>query len=172
MAVKGGLDGENFNIEGIAFREGTWYFLNRGNGPLRQNIVFTFKGDTALGFDQKTIEVHRTSLPPIEGYPSGFSDGVLSGNRLWFLATAEDKASNFEDGANKGSFLSYLDLDSWSLGPVRRLSDQKKLEGLTVYKDSIFAPQAKSGQMNFLFCEDPDDVSNMICPIYQFAAVD
>ena len=172
LALKGGLDEENFNIEGIAFNKGTWYFLNRGNGPMQKNIVFTFKGDTALGFDDKTIEAHRIALPPIGRYPTGFSDGVLSGNRLWFLATAEDKASNFEDGANKGSFLSYLDLNNWSLGPVRQLSDHQKLEGLTLFKDSIFTNQKQSGQMNFLFCEDPDDVSNIICPIYQLDAVD
>lgn len=171
LAQKGGLNQANFNIEGIAYREGIWYFLNRGNGPDRNNMVFTFKGDSTLGFDKNSIEVHPVELPSIDSCPTGFSDGVLSGNRLWFIATAEDKASNFEDGANKGSFLSYLDLESLQLGPIRQLSDHEKLEGITLYTDSIGRGNKGTKNTDFLFCEDPDDVTNSICPIYRLADV-
>ncbi|MEH6305824.1 hypothetical protein RYH73_09225 [Olivibacter sp. CPCC 100613] len=161
----GGLDLDNFNIEGIDYRDEQWYFLNRGNGPMNKNIVFTFKGGRDLSHIPKKIEVHEVALPQLQNCPTGFSDATIVDNRLYFIATAEDKASTYNDGINKGSYLGYIDLKTWSLGSTRKLSTTQKFEGLTLYKKSDTASF-------FLLCEDPDDISVLQSPIYSFDFVD
>ncbi|GAB3358647.1 hypothetical protein GCM10027566_23490 [Arachidicoccus ginsenosidivorans] len=165
----GQLNEQNFNIEAVAYKEHTWYFLNRGNGDKNRNVVFTFKADSSLNLPQKEqlfIKAHHIKLPPLDNCPSGFSDAVIKDDRLYFLATAEDKASNYEDGINKGTFISYLDIHSWNIGLVRRLSRTKKLEGLTLYTQGNIEGNEKT--TSFLLCEDPDDATKTICPIYQY----
>jgi len=161
MQKIGNIDTRNFNIEGISYADGVWYFLNRGNGNMHQNIVFTFRGNSMLRYLPETIQARHITLPPIGGCPSGFSDAQVLGNRLFFLATGEAKASNYEDGDNKGSFISYLDLHTWKFGPIEQLSDTKKLEGLSLYSQS-------DNSVTFLLCEDPDDETINSCPVYRY----
>lgn len=161
MRVSGDVDQQNFNIEGVAYSKGIWYFLNRGNGSHHQNIVFTFQGDSVLNAQPGTLTARHISLPPINDCPSGFSDALVLGDQLFFLATGEDKASNYADGANKGTFIGSLDINSWRLGPVRKLSDTKKLEGLCLFKKS-------ADKISFLICEDPDDDSINSSPVYSY----
>ena len=174
----GHLDKKNFNIEGIAYEKQTWYFLNRGNGDKNENIVFTLKAGSSLRFSQlnsSIITAHHIKLPPLDNCPGGFSDAIIKSNRLYFLATAEDKASNYEDGINKGTFISYLDIHTWNIGPIQRLSRTKKLEGLTSYTQGNKERNEKGEKVgnedttSFLLCEDPDDATKTICPIYKYS---
>lgn len=161
MQKVGNIDDQNLNIEGISYANGIWYFLNRGNGNMHENIVFSFRGNSKLQLLPESLNARHITLPPIDGCPAGFSDAEILGDRLFFLATAEDKESNYEDGANKGSFMSYLDLNTWTLGPIRQLSDTKKLEGLSLYSRS-------DSSVTFLLCEDPDDETINNCPVYHY----
>ena len=161
----GGLDFKNFNIEGAAYKNGQWYFLSRGNGPLNKNIIFTFKGGRNLVDIPEHIQVHEMSLPQLQGCPTGFSDGTIVKDRLYFIATAEDKASTYDDRTNKGSYIGYIDLGTWSLGPTHELSKSQKFEGLTLHK--------KAGHISsFLLCEDPDDVSATYSSIFAYDFID
>ncbi|GAA4790960.1 hypothetical protein GCM10023231_18600 [Olivibacter ginsenosidimutans] len=161
MRKIGKVDEENFNIEGIAYANGTWYFLNRGNGPKHQNVVFTFNGNAQLQFQATSLQAKHLKLPSIHGQPSGFSDALLLDNRLFFIATAESKASNYEDGDNMGSYIAYINLKNWKISPIQSLSKTKKLEGLSIYQQS-------DSTKTFLLCEDPDDETNTNCPVYRY----
>lgn len=161
MRKIGKVNEENFNIEGIAYADGTWYFLNRGNGPKHQNVVFSFKGDAQLQFQAASLQAKHLKLPPIQDQPSGFSDAMLLDNRLFFLASAENKASNYQDGENMGTYIAYINLKTWKLSPIQTLSKTKKLEGLSLYQQS-------DSTKTFLLCEDPDDEANTNCPVYRY----
>lgn len=161
MQEIGEVDKDNFNIEGLTYDRGIWYFLNRGNGERNQNVIFTVGGDLDFVLRPETLRAHHVQLPRIQNYISGFSDGVIVDDRLFFIATAEDSASTYHDGECKGSYLSYINLSDWKLGPTDHLSNTKKLEGLALYGQS-------EDTITFILCEDPDDESNNKCPIYRY----
>lgn len=161
MQEIGEVDKDNFNIEGLTYADGTWYFLNRGNGEKNQNVVFTVTGDENFVLHPETLLAHHIELPRIQNYTTGFSDGVIVDGRLFFIATAEESASTYHDGENKGSYMSYINLNDWKLGPTNLLTDTKKLEGLALYEQS-------ADTISFVLCEDPDDENNNNCPIYRY----
>jgi len=161
MQEIGKVDKHNFNIEGLAYDSGTWYFLNRGNGKEKQNVIFTVAGDLDFILRPETLRANHIELPRIQNYTTGFSDGVIVDGCLFFIATAEESASTYLDGENQGSYMSYIDLNDWKLGPTHQLSNTKKLEGLAVYGQS-------ADTITFILCEDPDDESNNKCPIYRY----
>lgn len=161
MQEIGEVDQDNFNIEGLTYANGVWYFLNRGNGERNQNVIFTVGGDLDFVLRPETLRAHHVQLPRIQNYITGFSDGVIVDDRLFFIATAEDSASTYHDGECKGSYLSYIRLSDWKLGPTSLLSNTKKLEGLALYGQS-------ADTLTFILCEDPDEESNTNCPIYRY----
>ncbi|MBD1422552.1 DUF6929 family protein [Sphingobacterium chuzhouense] len=161
MQEIGKVDKQNFNIEGLTYDNGTWYFLNRGNGEKKQNVIFTVAGDSDFILRPETLSANHIELSDIQNYTTGFSDGVIVDGRLFFIATAEDSASTYHDGENKGSYISYINLSDWTLGQTHQLSSTKKLEGLAVYGQS-------ADTITFILCEDPDDESNNRCPIYRY----
>lgn len=156
-----GLDYQDFNIEGVAFKQGLWYFMNRGNGPKNKNLVFSFKGDRNLQIVPQNIEVHSFDLPMVQGCVSGFSDAVLVDDKLYYVATAEDEASTYLDGEVKGSFMGYIDLNKWTLGPIQEIAKEKKIEGLAFFKKS-------SSVKTFMICEDPDNSKRESTLVYAF----
>lgn len=161
MREIGKVDEQNFNIEGIAYANGTWYFLNRGNGNRHQNVVFSFNGNAELQFQAASVQAKALKLPPIQDQPSGFSDALFLDNRLFFLATAENKTSTYQDGETMGTYMAYINLKTWELSPIQTLSKTKKLEGLSLYQQS-------DTTKTFLLCEDPDDETNNNCPVYRY----
>ena len=161
MMDLGGLKKGNLNIEGLGYKNGKWYFLNRGNGNQHKNLVFSIEGDACFNLKNTTLAFKEVNLPSIEGCPAGFSDGVIIEDKLFFLATREDKSSTYEDGENKGTFISYISLSNGQLGPVKQLSQDKKLEGLSVFKQ-------KKKSIVFFICEDPDNEAIKESPIYTY----
>lgn len=138
---------EDFNIE-AAVNDGTiWYLFNRGNGPARQNGVFTLDGELEEGTFQ--IVYNPVALPDINGAPSGFTDAVLADGKLYFIASAEKTESTYADGEVAGTLVGRMDTESMEVEFTEVISSKNKFEGITLYKNN-------AGTLEFLLCEDTD----------------
>ncbi|NQX43215.1 hypothetical protein SAMN05421820_115131 [Pedobacter steynii] len=147
MQVLSGLTAENFNLEGVVHAGDCWYFFNRGNGNSGQNIVFTVS-DKQLSGDAK-ITFKTLQLPEIKGIRTGFTDAIEVGDKLYFLAAAENTNSTYNDGEVLGSVIGCIDVKTMNIDFTKQISDRHKFEGLTLqYKEK--------GEISFLLCEDND----------------
>lgn len=147
MQALAGLSAENFNIEGVAHTGENWYFFNRGNGNSGQNIVFTVSG-RQLSTEAK-ITFNRLALPEIKGIRTGFTDAIALGDKLYFLAAAENTNSTYNDGEVLGSIIGRIDLKTMKIDFSRQISDRHKFEGLTLQHKG-------KNEISFLLCEDND----------------
>ena len=138
---------EDFNIEGAIYNGKSWYLFNRGNGSSTKNILLELQGE--LLTKQITVLSYAYQLPTIKGVHSSFTDGILVENTIYFLATAEDTTSTYEDGELLGSLIGSIDLKTMKINFTKKISDSHKFEGLTLYKHS-------KEKIEFLLCEDKD----------------
>lgn len=134
---------ENFNIEGVCFMDEGILLFNRGNGPESQNGIFYVSN-----IDDRTAFL-PIELPKIQNVSSGFTDAVRVDDKIYFLATAEDVASNYLDGEDKGTLIGRMDFETKKIEFTQVISETHKFEGLTVYED-------RNGKISFLLCEDSD----------------
>lgn len=142
-----GINPEDFNIEGAALSGETWYFLQRGNGKKGKNVLFTVEGkNIENGF---TILSNDYKLPKIKGVRSSFTDVLLVENKLYFLTTAEDTNSTYEDGEILGSLIGCINIDTMKIEFTQQISDKHKFEGLTLFSKN-------TTEIIFLLCEDND----------------
>lgn len=146
LKYKFGVGDDNFNIEGVVHHRETIYLFNRGNGPDHLNGIF--KLDAATG-DTSFVPV---ALPKLGNVQTGFTDAMLIGDTLFFLAAAEDAESAYHDGTVSGTILGRLSLLTLQLGYWKTISTSHKFEGLALQ-------QADDQQLVFLLCEDPDNGS-------------
>jgi len=138
---------EDFNIEGVTLVDETWYFLQRGNGKKGKNVLFTVTGkNLENGF---TILSNDYKLPKIKGVRASFTDTLLLENKLYFLATAEDTNSTYNDGDILGSLIGSINLETMKMEFTQQISDKHKFEGLTLHSKS-------ETEITFLLCEDND----------------
>ena len=144
------LSDKDFNIEGAAFANNEWYFLNRGNGPQNKNLIFTVQGNNLV--DDFNLFFNEFELPKINNVNTGFSDGIVIKNKLYFLATAENSASTYKDGKIEGTLFGCINLKKMKLEYTQVISNENKFEGLALY-------QLKGKNAVFLLCEDPDNQS-------------
>ena len=143
----GKIKSEDFNLEGAIYNGKSWYLFNRGNGISNKNIVFTIKGENLT--DQFTILSNDYKLPKIIGVRTSFTDAILVDNTIYFLATAEDTVSTYEDGEVLGSIIGNIDLKTMKINFTKKISNTQKFEGLTLYSNS-------KEKIEFLLCEDKD----------------
>lgn len=138
---------EDFNIEGIVHDGENWYFLNRGNGIANKNTLLSVH---AKKLDQEfSLLANDYKLPKIKGVRTSFTDAVLVENAIYFLATAENSQSTYDDGAVLGSIIGRINLETMKIDFTKKISPTNKFEGLTVYAKT-------EHQIQFLLCEDKD----------------
>ena len=147
MQSFGSIKPEDFNIEGAIYTGERWFLLNRGNGGSHKNVLFTIEGKNLI--NDFTILSNDYKLPKIKGVCSSFTDGILVEDSIYFLATAEDTASTYDDGEVLGSFIGRINLKTMKIDFTQKISSTHKFEGLTLYSNS----KEKS---EFLLCEDKD----------------
>lgn len=138
---------EDFNIEGVIYNGETWFFFNRGNGKNGKNVIFTVEGKNLVNEFQ--IISNEYKLPKIKGIRTGFTDAILVDNKIYFLASAENSNSTYDDGEVLGTIIGRIDLKKMKIDFTKQISDKHKFEGLTLYKKS-------SNEIEFLLCEDND----------------
>ncbi len=147
MMAFGEISPEDFNIEAAVNDGNLWYLFNRGNGPARQNGVFTLDGEIEEGAFQ--IVYNNITLPNINGAPSGFTDAVLVANKLYFIAAAEKTASTYQDGQVAGTLIGRMDTETMEVEFTEVISFKNKFEGITLYREN-------PDSLEFLLCEDTD----------------
>jgi hypothetical protein len=147
MQSFGNIDAENFNIEAAVNDGDTWYLFQRGNGPAKQNAVFTLNGTIEDTYFQILHNSYR--LPKINGERAGFTDAVKVGNTLYFIAAAEKSSSTYHDGEVAGSLIGTIDIETMKIGFTKVISESKKFEGITLFKET-------DTELQFLLCEDTD----------------
>lgn len=148
---------EDFNIEGVIYNGETWFFFNRGNGKTGKNVVFTVEGKNLVNEFQ--IISNEYKLPKIKGVRTSFTDAILVDNKIYFLASAENSNSTYDDGEVLGSIIGRIDLKKMKIDFTKQISDKHKFEGLTLYKKS-------SNEIEFLLCED-NDTDVLEADVYQ-----
>ncbi|MES2240497.1 MAG: hypothetical protein V4497_09605 [Bacteroidota bacterium] len=138
---------EDFNIEGAIHDGENWYFFNRGNGISNKNALFSLQ---AKRLDQEFSLLSKDyKLPKIKGVRTSFTDAVLVDNAIYFLATAEDTQSTYDDGQVLGSIIGRINLETMKIDFTKKISSTNKFEGLTLYKKD-------NNKIDFLLCEDKD----------------
>jgi hypothetical protein len=138
---------EDFNIEGAIYTGEEWYLFNRGNGKSAKNILFTIQGKNLI--NEFNILSNNYKLPKINGVRSSFTDAVAIDDKIYFVATAENTISTYDDGEILGSFIGCIDTKTMKIDFTKKISDTHKFEGITVY-------QNKTDTIEFLLCEDKD----------------
>lgn len=138
---------EDFNIEGVIYNGETWFFFNRGNGKIGKNVVFTVEGKNLVNEFQ--IISNEYKLPKIKGVRTSFTDAILVDNKIYFLASAENSNSTYDDGEVLGTIIGRIDVKKMKIDFTQKISDTHKFEGITLYKKS-------SNEIEFLLCEDND----------------
>lgn len=147
MQSFGEIKPEDFNIEGAIYNGEDWFLLNRGNGKSNKNTLFTINGKNLTNEFQ--ILSNNYKLPKIKGVRSSFTDAVLIDNSIYFLATAEDTESTYDDGEVLGSLIGRINIETMKIDFTQKISDSHKFEGLTIFKNS-------NEKIEFLLCEDKD----------------
>ncbi len=143
----GEIKPEDFNLEGAIYNGESWFLVNRGNGSSNKNVLFTIEGKNLT--NDFTILSNAYKLPKIKGVRSSFTDAVLVDNSIYFLATAEDTESTYDDGEVLGSLIGRINLKTMKIDFTQKISSTHKFEGLTLYTDS-------KEKIEFLLCEDKD----------------
>lgn len=147
MQSFGNIKPEDFNLEGTIYDGDNWYFLNRGNGITNKNILFSLH---AKKLDQEfSLLSNDYRLPKIKGVRSSFTDAVLIDDKIYFLATAENTQSTYDDGQVLGSLIGRINLETMKIDFTKKISDSHKFEGITVFKNA-------KDKIEFLLCEDND----------------
>lgn len=147
MQSFGQIKPEDFNIEGAIYNGEQWFLLNRGNGKSNKNTVFTINAKNLT--NEFNILSNEFKLPKIKGVRSSFTDAVLVDNKIYFLATAEDTNSTYDDGEVAGSLIGRIDIETMEIDFTQKISDTHKFEGLTLFKNA-------DEKLEFLLCDDND----------------
>ena len=144
----GEIKPDDFNLEGAIYNGENWFLFNRGNGKTNKNVVFTITGKN-LTTDFRILS-NAYKLPKIKGVRSSFTDAILVEDKIYFLATAENTESTYEDGEILGSIIGRIDINTMQLDFTKKIEGNYKLEGITLF-------QKTSDSIAFLVCEDKDN---------------
>ena len=143
----GAIKPEDFNIEGAIYTGESWFLLNRGNGSSTKNVLFTIEGKNLT--NDFMILSNAYKLPKTKGVRSSFTDAVLVDDSIYFLDTAEDTQSTYNDCEVLGSLIGRINLKTMKIDFTQKISSIHKFEGLTLYRNS-------KEKIEFLLCEDKD----------------
>lgn len=152
------LGNDDFNIEAVTTYNNDWYFLNRGNGPKNANYIYVVQGKNLT--DEYNLFFYEFNLPKIDNVSSGFSAATVLNNTLFFIATAEDSTSTYNDGTVKGSLFGAIDLKKMKLLFTEKISEHNKFEGMTIVEHN-------NKQVTFALCEDVDNEDSNEAEIYK-----
>jgi hypothetical protein len=147
MQSFGEISSDDFNLEGAICNGEQWFLFNRGNGKTNKNVVFTIDGKNLT--NEFRIVSNAYKLPKIKGIRTSFTDAILVDKKIYFLATAENTKSTFDDGEILGSIIGRIDLKTMKIDFTEKISDSHKFEGITLFKKT-------EKEIGFLLCEDND----------------
>jgi hypothetical protein len=138
------LNEDELNIEGAICANKTMLLFQRGNGKNNKNGVFIIPDNAKLSKHYVAIK-----LPKIKNVEVSFTDAILVENFIYFLGTAEDTDSTYEDGEVIGSVIGKMDSKTFEIIGTQIISNTQKFEGITLYENN-------DTEIHFLLCEDND----------------
>jgi hypothetical protein len=141
------INPEDFNLEGAVYDGDNWYLFNRGNGTSNRNTLFTIQAKKLSA--ELSLMSNDYKLPKIKGVRASFTDAVLVEDIIYFLASAEDTKSTYDDGEVLGTIIGSISLKTMKINFTKKISSTHKFEGITVFKNS-------KNKIEFLLCEDKD----------------
>lgn len=156
------ISDEELNIEGALFCNGKWHLFQRGNGANSRNGIFKTK---SLQTEFQT-EFFAIQLQKNQQIETSFTDAILVEDKIYFLATAENTISTYDDGEIFGSIIGRMNSTTFEIEFTQKISDTQKFEGLTLYKKT-------ETEIQFLLCEDTDsdiletNIYKVMIPIYK-----
>jgi len=142
---------DDLNIEGALYHQDHLFLFQRGNGLTAKNGIFKIYNST--------IKFHPITLPKIKHVETSFTDAILIGDKIYFLAAAEDTISTYEDGEVLGTIMGIMNVATLEIEKTIQLSPTHKLEGLTLFKKT-------EKELTFLLCED-NDTEDLNATIYK-----
>jgi hypothetical protein len=134
------ISDEELNIEGALFYKEKLYLFQRGNGANAKNGIIII---------DDTVHFKPILLPKIKHVETSFTDAILVNDKIYFLASAEDTLSTYDDGEVLGSIIGCIDIKTFKIDFTTQISNTHKFEGLTLYENS-------ESHLEFLLCEDND----------------
>ena len=139
------ISDDELNIEGAFFSDKKRLLFQRGNGVNSRNGIFKIKSLQTESLP-KLVEVQ---LPKIKHIETSFTDAILVEDKIYFLATAENTTSTYDDGEIFGSIIGRMDSKAFDIEFTKKISDTQKFEALTLYNKT-------ETEIQFLICEDND----------------
>ena len=140
----GSFTDDQLNIEGAIYAHQTMLLFQRGNSKNSQNGIFIIPNHQEDG-----IRFVPISLPTLDNVETTFTDAILVGDKIYFLACAENTTSTYEDGKVLGTILGVMHAPTFEIIDVQLLSEHQKFEGITLYNET-------ETELEFLLCEDND----------------
>ncbi len=142
---------ENLNIEGALFHEEKLFLFQRGNGAESKNgiIIININYNNQYYIKPTQIKFIPVTLPKIKYVETSFTDAIILNDTIYFLASAEDTVSTYDDGEVLGSIIGAINIKTMAINFTQKISDTHKFEGLTLLKET-------STKIIFLLCEDND----------------
>ena len=153
MKSFGNIKSEDFNLEGAIYDGENWYFFNRGNSSTNKNVIYTLHAKKLN--EEFSLLSNDYKLPKIKGVRTSFTDAVLIDGKIYFLATAKNTASTYEDGKNLGTVIGRIDNETMKIDFTQKISPTNKFKGLTLFSKN-------RNQIQFLICEDKDTLESTI----------
>lgn len=154
LKIVGSFTDDQLNIEGAIYAHQTMLLFQRGNSKNSRNGIFIIPNNQEDG-----IRFVPISLPTLDDIETTFTDAILVNDKIYFLACAENTTSTYEDGEVLGTILGIMHAPTFEIIDVHLLSEDKKFEGITLYKES-------ETEIEFLLCED-NDTETIETTIYQ-----
>ena len=96
------------NIEGGVVIGDELYLFQRGNGPKNQNGIIILSLVAFLSNKKLKFKILPIDLGTLKGINLSFTDATVAGNKILFLAVAEDSNSTYLDGQVAGSVLGMM----------------------------------------------------------------
>lgn len=129
-------------------------FFQRGNSKNSRNGIFIIPNNQENG-----IRFVPIVLPTLDDIQTTFTDAILVGTTIYFLACAENTNSTYEDGEVLGTILGIMHAPTFEIMEVHLLSEHQKFEGITLYHET-------ESEITFLLCED-NDTEDLEATIYK-----
>ncbi len=124
------ISDDELNIEGSIFCKDNWLLFQRGNGANSKNGIFKTKSINI----ECSNDFYKVQLPKIKHIETSFTDAILVEDKIYFLATAEDAISTYDDGEIFGRIIGRMNSVTFEIEFTQKISDTHKFEGLTLYK--------------------------------------
>jgi hypothetical protein len=124
----GCLSDQQLNIEGAIYAHNTMLLFQRGNSKNGKNGVFIIPNN-----QQDGIQFIPITLPTLDDVETTFTDALLIGETIYFLACAENRFT-YDDGI----VLYILEQHAQHLKSSKYiLSEDQKFEGITLFKEKL-----------------------------------